>query len=433
MTAPARFCFLTTFYPPYNFGGDGIGVQRLARGLAKRGHDVTVIHDADAYLTLADGRSAETASADPFGVRVVTLRSRLPVVSTLLTQQTGRPVVHGARIRQLLEQGDFDVINFHNISLIGGPGLLSYGRGVKLYMAHEHWLVCPSHVLWRHDREACTGRECFRCALAFRRPPQYWRYSGLLGRELRHVDAFIAMSEFSRDKHKEFGFPRDMEVLPYFLLEEENVPAAALDDSSPHEKPYFLAVGRLERIKGFDDIIPLFGRYPDADLLIAGEGTQSDALRILARNLPNVRFLGQLGPQELSRYYRHALALIVPSIGYETFGIILIEAFRHGTPVLARRIGPFPEIVAQSGGGELFVDGDNLLVAMRRLQADPSRRRQLGAAGVNAVNKFWSDTVVVPQYLDIVNRAAERMTSRAEADGSLWHGASECRAAGSQE
>jgi hypothetical protein len=44
-----RFCFLTTSYPRFNFGGDGLGVQRMARGLAKRGHEVTVVHDADAF------------------------------------------------------------------------------------------------------------------------------------------------------------------------------------------------------------------------------------------------------------------------------------------------------------------------------------------------------------------------------------------------
>ena len=46
----------------------------------------------------------------------------------------------------------FDVINFHNISLVGGPGILEMGQALKLYMAHEHWLICPSHVLWRHQR-----------------------------------------------------------------------------------------------------------------------------------------------------------------------------------------------------------------------------------------------------------------------------------------
>ena len=47
-----RIAMLTTFYPPYSFGGDAIGVKRLASAMARRGHHVTVVHDVDAYMTL---------------------------------------------------------------------------------------------------------------------------------------------------------------------------------------------------------------------------------------------------------------------------------------------------------------------------------------------------------------------------------------------
>ena len=50
--AKLRIVMFTTFYPPYSFGGDAVGVQRLATAIANRGHDVTVVHDVDAYLTL---------------------------------------------------------------------------------------------------------------------------------------------------------------------------------------------------------------------------------------------------------------------------------------------------------------------------------------------------------------------------------------------
>ena len=50
-----RIAMLTTFFPPYSFGGDAIAVSRLATALAKSGHDVTVIHDIDAFYSLADG------------------------------------------------------------------------------------------------------------------------------------------------------------------------------------------------------------------------------------------------------------------------------------------------------------------------------------------------------------------------------------------
>jgi len=403
-----RFCMVTTFYPPHNFGGDGIGVQRLARALVRRGHRVSVIHDVDAYNALHAGPEP-APQPEPDGLEVHRLRSRLGVISPLLTQQTGRPVVHGRRIRELLERGRYDVIHFNNVSLVGGPGVLAAGNGLKVYEAHEHWLVCPSHVLWRHGRELCTGRQCVRCALRHRRPPQLWRHTGLLERALRHIDVFIAKSEFSREKHREFGFPRDMEVIPYFLPDAE--PAAPVTER-PHERPYFLFVGRLERIKGLDDVIPAMRGYPDADLLIAGDGEHGPALRALAAGIPGVRFLGRVAPEALRRYYEHAIALVVPSVCFETFGIILIEAFRQGTPVIARRIGPFPEIVERAGGGLLFDRADELLGAMRRLQHDPGLHGRLARAGRIAFDNHWSESAVLPRYLDLVRRAAEARGAR---------------------
>lgn len=402
-----RFCMLTTFYPPHNFGGDGIAIQRLARALVRRGHQVVVMHDVDAFNALHAGAEPAAESAAD-GVEVIGLRSGAGSLSPMLTHQLGRPVLNARRIRRVLDR-DFDVTLFHNISLVGGPGILSAARGVSLYEAHEHWLVCPSHVLWRHNREACDSRECLRCVAHFHRPPQYWRYSGFLESQLQRVDAFIAKSEFSRRKHAEFGFRFPMRVVPYFLPDGP-APSAAVEATTarPQARPYFLFVGRLERIKGLDDVIPAFRRYPDADLLIAGEGTHGAALRALAGDAPNIRFLGRLPHAVLRQYYEHALALIVPSVGYETFGIILIEAFRQGTPVIARRIGPFPELVEQSRAGLLFTDVEEMLAHMRSLHTQPDLRTRLGAEGQASFGRMWTEQAVLPQYLDVIREVAER-------------------------
>lgn len=408
-----RFCMVTTFYPPHNFGGDGMGVQRLTHALARRGHEVTVVYDADAYRTLSHG-AEPAAQPQPERVNVVPLRSSLGSLSLLLTQQTGRPVVNQRRLKGILAEGGFDVIHYNNISLVGGPDVLTYGNAVKVYEAHEHWLVCPTHVLWRHGREACTGRECIRCSLHQRRPPQLWRYTGLLQRRLEHVDAFIAKSDFSRDKHHEFGFPRHMEVIPYFLPDNDEVPL--VDDSvRPHPRPYFLFVGRLERIKGLDDVIPVFRDRAGADLLIAGDGEYMPALRELAGNSPRIHFLGRVAPDALRNYYRHANALVVPSVCYETFGIIIIEALRQGTPVIARRIGPFPEIV-ERGGGLLFSDRHELAAALQQMERDPVARDQHARAGRLAFLRHWTEDVVVPRYLDLIRRVALRRGQHALAD-----------------
>jgi glycosyltransferase involved in cell wall biosynthesis len=404
---PLRFAMVTTFYPPHNFGGDGISIQRLSRALVRRGHHVTVVHDVDAYNFLHEGEEPPPA-AEPPGLEVHRLHSRLNGMSPLLNHQFGRPVLHGRRIRRILRDGAFDVVHFHNVSLIGGPGILSAGRGLKVYEAHEHWLVCPTHVLWRHNREPCPGRQCLRCVLHHRRPPQVWRYTGMLDRRLRQIDVFICKSEFSRRKHKEFDFPREMEVLPYFLPDTGDGEPVG----SPHPRPYFLFVGRLEQIKGLDDVIPIFRSYPEADFLIAGEGTQGPALRKEAADAPGVKFLGRLTVEELHPYYTHALAVIVPSVGFETFGIVIIEAFRHGTPVIARRIGPFPEIVERCGGGLLFTDMEELRAAMMRLQQDDSLRAELGRRARRGFVENWTEEVIVPRYLTLVQQSMRTVASR---------------------
>lgn len=411
-----RFCMFTTFYPPHSFGGDAIGIQRLSHALVRRGHHVTVVHDVDAYNALHRGPAPLPITVDE-GVEVIGLRSGLGIVSPLLTQQFGRPVANAGRIAEILRQGNFDVVNYHNVSLVGGPGLFRLGgNAVTLYMAHEHWLICPMHVLWKDGRERCEQPECFKCSISYRRPPQLWRNSGLLEREAANVDAFIAMSEFSRDMHRRRGFKRDMEVLPYFLPDPESAGTPEAVGPSPHDRPFFFFAGRLERIKGLQDVIPVFRTYQGADLVIAGDGEFGNVLREQAAGMANVRFVGRLTPDALSNYYRHSIATIVPSLCYETFGIVLIEAFRQGTPVIARRLGPFPEIVERSGGGELFHNTEELVQAMIRLQEDPAHRARLARAAYRGYVERWSESAVMPQYLGIVRRAAARRDQRAVLD-----------------
>jgi len=411
----------TTFYPPYSFGGDAIGVQRMARALAARGHQVTVVHDEDSYLILGGKVQAEGA---PDGVQRIGLRARNGFVSNLLTQQTGRPTIHAAHIREIIAEGRFDIIWYNNTSLVGGPGLLALGDGFKVYEAHEHWLVCPTHVLWRHERELCDRRECLKCVITYRRPPQLWRYTGLLDRMLDKADLIVAKSEFSRRKHREFGLRQEMQVLPYFL---PDLDAGAIAPFTGHPRPYFLFVGRLEKIKGLQDVFPAMDRYPDADLLILGDGDYAGPLHELAAGNPRIQFLGRKSPDELNAYYRGAEALIVPSVCYETFGIILIESFRLGTPVIARRLGPFPEIVEASGGGLLFQTQDELVAAMRVMQASAERRASMSRKARQAFETHWREDRVMAAYgaafAQAAHRKGDRALSKALEAGAFEHGA----------
>ncbi|MCS6802948.1 MAG: glycosyltransferase family 4 protein [Chloroflexota bacterium] len=394
--APRRFAMVTTFYPPYSFGGDAIYLSRLVNALAADGHMVEVIHCADSYQLLAR-RTPPPGPPPPPNVRVRTLRSPFGPLSPLLTQQTGHPWLKRGPLREALVDARPDVIHFHNASLIG-LGALFIGSAPTLYTTHEHWLICPMHVLWKDGRELCERPRCFLCQLRGKRPPQWWRYGTLRERALDRVDRFLAPSRFTMRMHLERGLAgRPFIHLPYF------VPApATLPPPLRHERPYFLFVGRLERIKGLQTLIPLFRRWGRADLLVAGEGDYGEALRRQAAGSDRIRFLGRLDQETLARLYRGATALIVPSICYEVFGIVILEAFAMGTPAVVRDLGALPEVIAESGGGFTYRTEAELQDLLERLLDDRSLRDQLGENGRAALMKRWTTRPHLAQYYAIV-------------------------------
>lgn len=407
MARPLKFCHLSIFYPPYSFGGDAMYLYRLVNVLAGQGHEVDVIHCADSYHVLNSAPPSQKFS-NHANVTVHTLRSRWGRLSPLLSHQFGQPWLKMDRIRTVLMSKKFDVIHYHNVSLFG-PGVLrlapDYTDFIKLYTTHEHWLICPMHVLWKNNKQLCRKPDCLRCALNFRRPPQWWRYTKLLSNCTQYVDAFISPSSFTRQMHHDRAFERPIEHIPYF------VPVRDLDSATSertHPRPYFLFVGRLEKIKGLQTILPVFRNYPHADLLVAGTGDYESELRLQARKMSNVIFLGSRPQIELQSLYHHAIAVIVPSICYEVFGMIILEAHQQKTPVIARDLGGLREVVEESQGGLLFQTLEELLDAMERLRTSPVLRREMGERGHRGYLEHWSEDAHLQSYFRLVEQTARR-------------------------
>ena len=97
-----RICMVTTFYPPYHFGGDATYVRALSRGLVARGHEVEVIHCKDAYHP-ANKKHKDQEQIDD-GIMVHRLKSSLGFLSPLITQQTGRPGLKSKVIKKFLKE-----------------------------------------------------------------------------------------------------------------------------------------------------------------------------------------------------------------------------------------------------------------------------------------------------------------------------------------
>lgn len=398
-----KFCLVTTFFGAHSFGGDAAYVDRLARALLRRGHEVHVVHCADAFNAVR-GRHPLRPYTPPPGLHVHKLRSPFGFLSPLATQITGRPYFKAEALRGLLEAVDTDVVHFHNISLVGGPGVLHMGkRAVRLMTAHEHWLICPMHLLWKFDRQACDKPECIRCCVAGGRPPQAWRYTGALERGLRQLDALIFPTRHALEEHRRRGIGAPLVHLPYFLPDDWS---EGIEDEEPETsaRPYLAAAGRLVKMKGFQKLVPIMRLLPEIDLRIAGAGPYEGRLRALAKGLPNVKFEGLLGGQALARLFHSARAVVVPSLFPETFGYVVLEAFAARTPVVVHQSGgALHETGVASGGGLGYQTDAELLLALRRVVYDDDLRDELAHRGYAMRTSEWSEAAHLDRYFDLIH------------------------------
>ena len=409
MRSALSFCMVTTFYPPYHFGGEGVFIYSLANGLAERGHRVTVVHCVDSYQALTDAGPRGQYPHHP-GVTVIPLRSRLGRLSPTLTYLTGRPGLKAGALKSIFRRDTFDVTHFHLATLVGGPALLSYGQGIKLYTTHDHWFVCPMYDLWRYNREECTKPQCLRCTASFGRPPQLWRYTGLLERQLQEVDLFLSPSRSVIEQHRARGFTAPMRYLPHFLPTSAAEPSGSAGEAGrdrAFRQPYFLFVGRLVKLKGAQTLIDTFRHYRGAELLIAGDGVYEPELRARAQGLDHVHFLGRVQREELRDLYAGALGVLVPSLAYETFGVVALEAFAQGAPVIARNHGAVPELVRDSGGGFTYDTEAELVGALEALRRDPRLRADLGERGHRGYRERWSEEAHMRAYFEAIEEARE--------------------------
>ena len=417
---PIRFCMLTTFYPPAGFGGDAIQVERLALALSERGHRVTVVHSPDVYRALSRRardahRRGEGNRNGEAGVRVVPIGSRTGVLSPLATYLSGRPLLTRHKLQEVLEEG-FDVLHFHNPSLLGGPSLLGMGNALKLYTAHEQWLVCPTHVLWKYKRRVCEEPHCWRCTATYGRPPQLWRSTGLLERSVSELDALIAPSQTTARLHEPLSHLVRIERLGHFVPEVgDRAPGAGNDGpgssptgvAAPTQRPYFLFVGRLEPIKGAETLLGVFRRRAE-HLVIAGTGSGEAALRRATAGLPNVHALGWTPQSRLDALYRGALAVIVPTLGHESFGLVPVEGFARGTPAIVRRFGALKELAEDSGACITFDSEVELEGALDRIARDQGLRQQLSQRARSAYLERWTTEPHLRDYFRLIAELARK-------------------------
>lgn len=372
------------------FGGVEQNIADSVQGLSSRGHTF--------YLAYG-----ETSSRDPKAYKAF-------FADTFLCREmAGTPQQNGAKsLDDIVKHVVPDGIYFHKI-----PQLRSFMHLLPGFhtvrMVHDHDICCPR----RHKYFITSGRVCrhklgWRCWLdgAFieRNPSSKGGVSfvniGHKRREMRRnyrLDALLVGSRFMREELFQNGFPKEkVHILPPVIRMENKTPSPVPGNAN------ILYVGQLIRGKGVDLFLhALKALSCDFRADIIGTGNAEIELKGLCKKLDletKVNFLGWVRNTDLGAFYSKARAVVVPSRWPEPFGMIGLEAMRHGRPVVAFDVGGIPDWLDHMRTGILVPEQDVGAFgnAISRILLDHNFAEELGQNGLRRVRERYA----FEDYLD---------------------------------
>jgi len=297
------------------------------------------------------------------------------------------------RICDILERGKFDIVHLHEPLF---PPLttacLRYSHSVNIGTFHAY-------------RTRSWG---------------YWFWRPWLNRWTPKLDGRIAVSPSARDFISHY-FPGEYAIIPNGIdLPRFATPVKPIEEFKDG-KINILFVGRLEKRKGFRYLFDAYRQIkasnPNTRLIVVGSpGWAHWKFRALVKvhRLKDVIFAGYVSPGELPRYYQTADIFCAPATGFESFGIVLLEAMAASRAIVASNIGGYASVVTQNVDGLLVKPKDSKAIAeaIDLLIKDPSLRNRLGANGRAKAEEYSWDKVsmkVMNYYEEVLGKSPQRV------------------------
>jgi len=209
---------------------------------------------------------------------------------------------------------------------------------------------------------------------------------------LRRADRLITISRQVRlEVVKRYHFPSGKIKVGYPGIDRVFSPTGEVYQA---KNPYFLFVGALKPQKNLPLLLSAFSQFrakakQRVDLyLVGGDYWQDKRIsREVLKSLKNIKLFGHIEDAKLAEIYRGAVALVVPSL-VEGFCLPVVEAMASGTPVIATRVGPLPEIIGEAG---ILVEPDQaeaMAEAMRKMLEESNLRAKYQALGLAQAKKY---------------------------------------------
>ncbi|MGJ7917618.1 glycosyltransferase family 4 protein [Massilia sp. LXY-6] len=304
-----------------------------------------------------------------------------------------------------------DVIHVHNTFFVVSPSVYwaaaRYGAAL-VQTLHNFRLLCPQGTFLRNGKvcEDCLNkkpwravtRRCYRgSALQSSLLAGVTSAHAMIGTYRRQVTRYIALSGFARGRFIEGGLPAaSIRIKPNFV----NVSVAPGRNTARRGG---LFVGRLSVEKGIEVLLDAMRILDDADIRIVGDGPCAGAVATQVGDA----HLGLLASDEVAAQMRSAAFLVLPSTGHEQMPMTVLEAFAHGLPVIASRLGAMADIVRDGVTGLLAEPGNpaDLAAKIDWARAHPERLQAMGEAARADYESKYTASINYQLLMDIYEDA----------------------------
>jgi glycosyltransferase involved in cell wall biosynthesis len=394
-----KILFINSLYAPNVVGGAERVVQSLAEGVAREGHQAVVVSVAPQGGTRTDwvnGVKAYYVGLKnvywPFGEGPFHPASK----AAYHALDTCNPWMVRA-VARIVDEERPDLVHTNRLAGFSSLALqLVNKRGLPLvHTLHDYYLLCPRSCMFRNGK--ICRRRCMECRA----------YSLPKSRLSNRVDTVVGVSQYILERHLEFGYfaatPKRRVINNGYNI----------DSVAPRPDTWALPIrfgyiGRLAVEKGPEVLLRSISRLPARTWSLDVAGMDQTAYgRYLRTNYdtPPIEFLGHVEPEA---YFTKIDVLVVPSLWYEPLGLVIIEAYAHGVPVVASNRGGIPELVEEGRTGFLF-DPDcpgDLATKMQRFVDEPSLIRDMRLACLEKAQDFRPERVI-EEYLAVYNDATK--------------------------
>lgn len=379
----------------------------------QRGGERQVV-EAEAALLYQYGHHVRFFNRNNLQIRQFSIKEKIKLPrNTIYSQDTQEEV------NRIIDEMKPDVAHVHNVFPLISPSVyvaLKQNKVPIVQTIHNYRLMCPAGLFLRQGKvcEKCAEgnsvhaviHKCYRNSSLlsglYASSIGYHRQMGTFNL----IDRFICVSKFVASKLIEHGVAAETRlcVVPNFVSDD----AFQNNDLVFKPEQYVGYIGRLSEEKGLTTLLRAFLQSRVPCLKIAGTGSilgdlMQETKRLGIKN--RVSFLGYLSGVEKRAFLQNALAIVVPSEWFETFGLTVLESYAQKTPVIVSNMGGLSEIVHNGETGFIFDAGNQSELAAKLSEIyNTNSSTEMGLSGYELAKQHYSAEQHYQQLMDVYHQ-----------------------------